>query len=323
MRRGLLVILCLAAFSIAGCRQPAGGSGPQQAFYNLTHPQQFLANNQNPWSPGTTHPNGSLWGAGVNAQQQFFAGLNEQLKNLNQRLGQSDTDNQQLLTEVAGLKQKLQAAGEYNYQLKQQLAETVSQIQTVQNEKRYLEQQLAASQRTLPGNNPTNGSLAAGGTSPPTQLPQAPTLRSNNSLLQKVQVLQIPGLISRMDGEVIRVELATDALFTPGTYQIAANMSQSLQQIVAALQREFPRQVIGVEAHWDGTPVQPAGHSAQQLTATQAAVLFQELIRLGVAERQLFTMAMGNNRPRYPAGPSQSANRRLEIVIYPETIDGL
>ncbi len=293
-----------------GCQQPAGGGAAQSPFSGSSNP----------------------WGQATAAQEQFFAGVSEQMKNLTARLGQSDLDNQQLQTELAGLKQKLQAAGDYNYQLKQQLADTVSQIQTVQNEKLALEQQLVSLQRGMSGTAVAAGSaagvgsLAAGPGSPPAQLASSngpPTLRANNSLMQKVSALQISGITTRMDGEVIRVELPTDAIFTPGTYQLSLTSTQLLQQIAGVINREFPRQVIGVEAHWDSAAALPAGATAQQLTATQALAVFNEMMRIGVPERQLFTLAMGSNRPRYGAGAGNgtAANRRVEIVIYPETID--
>jgi flagellar motor protein MotB len=315
MSRLRMLLLLGLLVSIVGCQQPAGGGAGSNMF-----------------STGPSSP----WGQAAEAQQQFFAGVSDQMKNLTARLGQSDLDNQQLQTELAGLKQKLQAAGDYNYQLKQQLADTVSQIQTVQNEKLAIEQQMLALQRNLsapamaagagsPGM--VNGMLAAGQTAPPAQLPSAggtPTLRANNSLMQKVGALQFTGVTTRMDGDVIRVEMPTDMVFTPGTYQISLTSGQLLQQITAVINREFPKQLIGVESHWDRTLPPPAGASVQQLTATQSLAVFNELVRLGVPERQLFTLAMGANRPRYaaaPAAPNQASNRRIEIVVYPETTE--
>lgn len=207
MSRLRILLLLGLLVSIVGCQQPVGGGAGSNMF-----------------SGGA----GSPWGQAAEAQQQFFAGVSDQMKNLTARLGQSDLDNQQLQTELAGLKQKLQAAGDYNYQLKQQLADTVSQIQTVQNEKLAIEQQMMAMQRNLSApamaagaGNPgmANGMLAAGQTAPPTQLPTSggtPTLRANNSLMQKVSALQFTGVTTRMDGDVIRVEMPTDMVFTPG-----------------------------------------------------------------------------------------------------------
>lgn len=310
----LRILILLALLVLAnGCQQPIGGGAGSGMFSGGASP----------------------WGQAAEAQQQFFAGVSDQMKNLTARLGQSDLDNQQLQTELAGLKQKLQAAGDYNYQLKQQLADTVSQIQTVQNEKLAIEQQMVAMQRNLSSPAMTsggvagmsNGMLASGQGAPPSQLPTAggtPTLRANNSLMQKVSTLQFTGVTTRMDGDVIRVEMPTDMVFTPGTYQVSLTSAQLLQQIAGVITREFPKQLIGVEAHWDSTLSAPAGASVQQLTATQSLAVYNELVRMGVPERQLFTLSMGANRPRYAAAvaaPNQAPNRRIEIVVYPETTE--
>jgi outer membrane protein OmpA-like peptidoglycan-associated protein len=68
----------------------------------------------------------------------------------------------------------------------------------------------------------------------------------------------------------------------------------------------------------------PPTTSHHQLTATQALAVFNRLVQFGLPNEQLFTMAMGSNRPRQ--APSNqggiSPNRRIEIVIYPESFQG-
>jgi flagellar motor protein MotB len=210
-----------------------------------------------------------------------------------------------LLTDMAGLKQRLQAANDYNYQLKQQLTDSIAQMQQLQNEKLNMEQQLASAQmRAAAGGNilpaSTNGA-------PPTQLPGGAVLRANNSLLQKMPMIQLPGVTTRMDGDVIRVDFG-----------------QVLQQVATAIRNHFPEQIVGVEAHWDNSPIQPATTTHHQLTASQCLAVFDYLSRIGLPDRQMFTMAMGSNRPRHPAGMVNgiSPNRRIEIVIYPESYTG-
>jgi flagellar motor protein MotB len=304
------------------------GSGDSIFAQNSTGPSIFSAfrnpnaTGQNPngtgnwfgnWNPNAQNP-------GELAQQnQWFQGLSEQVKSLNQRLGQFDSDNQQMLTEIAGLKQRLQAAGDYNYQLKQQLADSIGQLQLLQNDKRNLEQQLANWQ--MRGN--ASASPVSGNNAVPAQPIGTAVLRANNSLLQKLPQLQIEGASARMDGDVIRVEMPTDRLFAANSFQLNPQTTVVLQQLAAAVQREFPRQIIGIEAHWDGTPLSP-GNTAHQVTSTQALAVFDFLQRLGLTEKQLFTMAMGNNRPYHPPGVINgiSPNRRIEIVVYPETFDG-
>jgi chemotaxis protein MotB len=143
--------------------------------------------------------------------------------------------------------------------------------------------------------------------------------------MQKFSSINIPGGQARMDGDVIRIEFPSDLLFAPGTYQIQPNQSSTLQNLANTIRQYFPHQIVGVEAHWDGTPLQPATTTHHQLTATQSLAVFNNLLSMGIPQSQMFTMAMGSNRPRHASSQDSvkaAENRRIEIVIYPETFDG-
>jgi flagellar motor protein MotB len=250
-----------------------------------------------------------------------------------------DSDNQLLNTELASLKQRLQLANDYSQTLKQQLADSARQIQQFGGQNQSASQQLAAAQqriRQLEGqvelaaqnarSNAGRDRFASAGFNgnSPAQLPTSATLRANNSLLQKMNAINIPGGRARMDGDVVRIEFPSDKMFAPGSYQIQPAQLPALQGIVGTIRQSFPKQIVGIEAHWDGTPLNPATTTHHQLTATQALSVFDRLVAMGVPRTQLFTMAMGSNRPRYDQRPTQglSPNRRIELVIYPETFDG-
>lgn|GEM_PF-420335 len=331
-----LIIFCLFP-SVAGSQQPAAGQGT--SIFGLPKSSIFSQESRPAWLGGTANNSSgpklpNLFGTNKNGdgirlpsdpdqQAEWFNSLAGQVQTLNTRLGQFDTDNQQLHSELASYRQKLQAAGDYNYQLKQQLTDSIAQLRQIQNDKLNLEQQLAAAR--LGGQdsgfaNGQNGMLAgSGGAAVPSQLPGTAVLRANNSLLQQLPQLRIPGVTAQMDGDVIRVEVPSDPLFVPGSYQISNQHGAMLQEIASAINRSFPRQIVGIESHWDGTPIQPATTSSHQVTASQSLAVFDFLKQTGLPERQLFTMAMGSNRPRHPPG---TANRRVEIVIYPEYWDG-
>ena len=149
------------------------------------------------------------------------------------------------------------------------------------------------------------------------------TIRANNGLMQKLNSINIPGGDARMDGDIIRIEFPTDRLFTSGSYRIQTSQLPVLQNIASTIRESFPRQIVGIEAHWDGTPLNPPGTTDHQLTATQSLAVFDELVRLGLPARQLFTMAMASNRPRHQQRQvaGVSPNRRIELVIYPESYD--
>lgn len=338
MNHSLKLLMFVAILtSVMGCRQPVSNQGPRQTLFDFNRPRLFgdsspqVAYNQSPVQIQTRTPQ----------EYQAYANLSNQLNDLNSRVGAYDADNQQLHTEIAGLKQKLQLANEYNQQLKQQLTDNAGQLQRMQLEKSTAEQQLAANQIQLQQVNERaqyqasqyaqqqrqfqtqqREQLASSGQNLPSRLPGA-TIRANNSLMSRLNEIRIPGGQARMDGDVIRIEFPSDQLFVPGTYQIQPAQAPLFQNLITTIRQSFPRQIIGVEAHWDNTPLSPTGTTDHQLTATQALAVFNNLTRLGLSPDQLFTMAMGSNRPRHPQGQRGgiSPNRRVEIVIYPEMYD--
>ncbi len=320
-----VLLFVLAIPCVIGCRQPSAGTTgglPVIDFNRLGQNATFENSNQvasNSWFGGNRPTKIQTQ---TPEEYQEYAGLAQEIQTLNQRLGAFDSDNNQLYSEIAGLKQKLQVANDYNSQIRQQLADSSVQFQQLQSEKQNLQQQLAqASQLMVEQSNSRFASTSGGD---PSQLIGGATVRSNNSLLQKLDSIRIPGGEARMDGDVIRIEFPSDILFAAGTYEIRPDQATTFQNIVTTIQQNFPRQIIGVEAHWDGTQLNPPTTTHHQLTATQALAVFNRLVQSGLPADQLFTMAMGSNRPRH-AGATQagiSPNRRIEIVIYPESFNG-
>ena len=343
-----IVLLAIALMS-SGCRQPAANGlfgstastrpslfnfgGSQTAGNQSTGGGLFggLAGNQ------AAQGNGSTIGIQTNSPEQYqqFSAMAEQLRIANQRLAAYDSDNQQLNTELAASSQKIQLANQYSQTLKDQLGDTADQIRVAQNERQSAMQQLASMRLQLQqsnqnqqrlaqqSNNQSPGQLAgfssAGGAN--TRLAGGATIRANNSLMSSLSRIQIPGGEARMDGDVIRIEFPSDQVFVPGTYQIQPSRQPMLRNLVGTIEQTFPNQIVGIEAHWDGTPLSPAGTSDHQLTATQSLAMFDQLVSSGLPRKQMFTMAMASNRPRHPAGGfgGQHPNRRVEIVIYPES----
>ena len=314
----LIPILLLVVVALTGCRQPAGSQASSQPPFGAAYGNTQTAANTSTFPFGlfgSGQQNNQIQSASPRQYQQFSE-LANQVNSLNQRLGTFDADNQQLQTEVAALQQKLQVANDYNYQLKQQLADNASQFQQLAAMKKTAEQKLAQMQQSA--------QLASTPGDAPTRLAASATMPANNSLLTKISSVQIPGAETRMDGDVIRIEIPSDRLFAPGSYQLQPTQTANVNNLVAAIRQNFPRQIIGIEAHWDGTPLTPATTTHHQLTATQSLAVFNELQRQGLPANQMFNMAMGSNRPRHPQGIANgiSPNRRIEIVIYPDTVDG-
>jgi chemotaxis protein MotB len=141
---------------------------------------------------------------------------------------------------------------------------------------------------------------------------------------QSLAAVAIPGLDIRQDGEVIRIEVPADKLFSPGTVQLQPDGYRILDEVAAAVQRTYPRQRIVVEGHTDDSlGANPTG--AHALATAQAQAVFTQLVQRGrLPARQLSVLAMGENHPlasnATPAGKAK--NRRIEVVVYPDTIDG-
>ncbi len=341
MSRIVLTAILVTALLVSGCRQPiagASGQGSTLGGFN-TPPWQANARGGLFAGSGQVSP-----GQAAGADQAQFGQLAQQVEALNSRLGQFNSDNDNLHTQVAALQQRLQNANNYNDQLRQQLADTAGRLQQIQVQNQQItaaaEQQIAAARQAAgaiqqgtqgPWQNASTGGGTPGqfaGATPGQFAGATPgpfagaTIRANNSLMQGLSAVQLPGFRAWMDGDVIRIEGPTDRLFVSGSYQINANDAMTLASLASAIRQNFPRQVVGVEAHWDGTPIQPASTSHHQLTATQALAAFDLLVKAGLPHEQVFTMAMGSNRPRYNSGVDPngvSPNRRIEIVIYPET----
>lgn len=311
-------ILIIIAVSLPGCRQPVGSQASKQPPFGAAYGNSQTAANTSTFPFGlfgSTKTDNQIQ-TDSPEQYQKFSELANHINLLNQRLGTVDSDNQQLQTEIASLQQKLQVANDYNYQLKQQLADNASQFQQLASQKQDAQQKLAQMQQSA--------QLASSPGDAPTRLVGSATLPANNSLLQKVPDVQIAGADTRMDGDVIRVEIPSDRLFTPGSYQVQPSQVATMGSLAATVRQHFPRQIIGIEAHWDGTSLNPPTTTHHQLTATQSLAVFNELQRQGLPASQMFTMGMGSNQLRHPQGVVDgiSPNRRIEIVIYPDTIDG-
>lgn len=330
---GLLWVVVLTVVLLsAGCRQPTGGAQVGQSGTGLFGQSgPFAANSQQHSSfVGNQMVNGDQ-------ANQAYGALAGEAQRLKQSVGAFDLDNESLNIEVAALQRKLQLANQYGQTLKTQLADTSSRVQRSDMERQSALERLAATEAKyqqmakngLPNASGNSGQSAQrqvgfGGGAVPSQFAGGATIRANNSLRQLVSEIQIPGSQIRMDGDVIRIEIPTDRLFVPGTYQIQPAQLPLLQDISSTLRQSFGKKMIGIEAHWDNTLLNPPTTTHHQLTTTQALSVLDQMVRLGVPKGQLFTMAMAGNRPKYPQGVSNgvSPNRRIEFVIYPETVDG-
>ncbi len=239
------------------------------------------------------------------AYQQQAQALTVQVQDLNRRVSQLDQNNADLHRQLAQHEQAKQSAESQVKLLQQQIDVAARQARESLLARQEAEKQVTALQAST---------RARGGA----------TITANSSIRQSLQAIAIPGLGIRQDGAVIRIEIPGDKLFAPGGAQLQADGYRILDEVVAAVQRSYPRQRIVVEAHTDDSyAANPT--AAHSLTSAQAQAVFAQLVQRGrLPARQLSILALGDNHPlasnATPIGKAK--NRRVEIVVYPDTIDG-
>lgn len=224
---------------------------------------------------------------------------------LDRRAQGLDSNNQDLHTQLARVQQQSQLLQDQNNLLRQRLEETnrqlASALQTTQDTEQKM-QTLAASARRRSG----------------------ASITANNSFRKNLTAVTVPGLSIRQDGELVRIEMPADALFDFGTARLKPEATPMIDQVSDVILQHYPRQVIGVEAHTDNSPLTGTmWRNPHQLTAAQAMSVFEQLsYRHRLLPQQLFVLGHGENFPlsSNATAAGQSRNRRVEIVVYPEVV---
>lgn len=238
------------------------------------------------------------------ALDQKTNAMTAQMRALNDRLGATDTDNKDLIAQIASLQQQLDLAKQEKQLFQQQLKDTSGKLREAQ----------AAGQAASSRLNVMRASTGFTGA----------TIRANNSLAKQLEGIKSTGVEVWQDGDVVRIDLPTDRLFVQGTYQLQPNGATLLDQVAGQIKRNFPRQIVVIEGHTDNVPISGTVATLHQISATQSLSIFNYLARGGyLPVKQMQTMGFGNNRPRFSNGDAagRAKNRRIEIVIYPETYD--
>ena len=258
-----------------------------------------LGCSQNPYlaAPGSAAWQGSPATAAVNPTEA-------QLSELNRRVQLLDDNNRQLHTQLAQSEQQSQVYRDELNLVRKQLADTTSRLETTS---------IAASQ----AENRVRGFQAS------TQLRGNASIVPNTNLSQLASRLNLGGIPVQRDGDVLRIVVPADQLFPPGTAQLHPQAALTLDPIAAQLRSVFPRQRIGIEGYTDNASLYggQVGTTHQLASAQASAVLDLLTRRAGMPPQQLFTVAQGENNPRQSnaTAAGRAANRRIELVIYPET----
>jgi len=256
--------------------------------------------NPSPYLPPP--PTASAWQQTPAAQAPNPASA--EIFDLNRRATALDANNRDLHAQLAQSRQQVQLLQQQMSLVQKQLSETAQRLQQAQvakeeSERKYQELHVATTRR--------------GGA----------VITANTSTRQALRLIEIPGLQARQDGDTIRITLPTDQLFPPGTAQLVGTAFPVLDSLAAELARSYPRQLIAIEGHTDNSPV-AGGVSSHQLAAAQAIAVFDTLTRRNRLPPQHFcVVAQGPNRPTASSATQagQTANRRIELVVHPETVD--
>lgn len=237
-------------------------------------------------------------------QQQQTPEYVSQLRDMQQKVEKLSSLNRDLTTQLAQSQQRTRLIRDETNLVKKQLSETAGELRRQTLAKDQSEQRLKAIQAS----NVRHG---------------AATIRANNSVTRQLDVLNIPGYQVFTEGDVVRVEVPADQLFNGQSAQLRPAALAILDNIATALATKYQRQRIALEGHADPRSRGPY-NSAHELTVAQATAVFQRLSQQSrLQARQLFIIGQGSNNPRYSnaTADGQARNRRIELVVYPETID--
>lgn len=236
------------------------------------------------------------------AQQQALAAQQQQMQ---QRADALDRDNRELEALLAQSRQQMQLMRDQVVATQDQLKATTDRLASLQNDNNDLRNRTQA--------------LTAS-----SQFPSHEGLRPNNTLLRPLNLSSMPGVSVRQDGDTIRVSVAADQLFHRGTSQFQQGGDQILRTVATEIVANYPEHLIGIEGHTDNTtPPTSQFPTPHHLSVAQATMVY-ELLRqqVRVAPNQLFVIGHGANHPLASNGTEagQQQNRRIELVVYPETI---
>lgn len=235
------------------------------------------------------------------AQQQSLA---TQVQDLTRRTQQLDMNNSNLTRELAQAQQTQQQYQQQVALLQKQLGDTAGRLKSEQVAGQEASKQLTALQAS-------------------TKFRGGASISANSSVRQGLEKISLPGLDVKQEGDVVRIEIPADKLFVPGSAQMTPESGRILDEVASAIARSYSRQRIVIEGHSDNTP--GGTLNPHLLTNAQAQLVFQQMVQKNnLPARQFSIMAMGENHPiasnGEPAG--QAKNRRIQIVVYSDTIDG-
>ena len=249
------------------------------------------------WTTGCTRQ--SLFQQGqvqqLQQQQQTLTTQNQQLRARSDAL---DKNNQELQTLYAEEKRANELLKEQLAVVRNELRTTVEKLADVENKRDELDQ-LVSDRRERAG----------------------ATIKANNSLADRLEIVDIEGVNVRRDGDVIRIELPSDRVFRGSSEQLTPEASRIIGRVTGEILRSYPQHTIGIEGHTDNQPLPPGRFaSSHQLSVAQSLAIYNYVVSsTELRASQLFVTGHAGNHPVLSNGTEagRSRNRRIEFVIYP------
>lgn len=197
-----------------------------------------------------------------------------------------------------------------NQNLHAALAQQQQQTLQAQAALRQSQQEIADLRRQA--NDSGTGNIAGGGT------------RARQASLggSPLPLVKVSGAEVVPDGDVVRIRLESSQLFSAGRAELKPEVGGTLDRVAQVLRSEYSGRLVGIEGYTDSDPITKSKwKSNTELSVARSVALMHGLQSRGVPENQLFVAGYGAKRPlgSNDSKASKSQNRRVEIVVYPES----
>ncbi len=244
-----------------------------------------------------------LKGRLTQSEQQQLA-ISRQHQQLQGRANALDKDNQELGSMLAQSRQQTKVLEDQMAALRDQLRGVTTQLTEARSEKNSNDQKVRA----------LTASLRRRGSVP---------ISPNNSLLQTLPAIDLPGVHVRRDGDVIRVEMPGSELFESASARLRPGAATLIANAAAEIMAAYPKQIIGIEGHTDSDPISGSRwRNNHELSVARSIAVYDVLLgHTQFKSGQLFVVGHGSNHPVASNATTEGKrrNRRVELVVYPET----